>query len=122
MILIIKTIKRDKIELGLFDKNLHLFEFTTENQSDDILPAIKGILKKFKTSLKKIRAILVHKGPGSYTGVRVGMAVANTLAWSLDIPIFSYDDSNRKKILEKTLSTRKKFSQIVLPTYQDKIK
>ena len=130
-ILIINTIDRNSIELGIYQKDeLRCFEFETEKpldwlpkgargkQSEDLLPAIDGILKKEKLSLQDINSVLVNQGPGSYTGVRVGVTVANTLGWSLNIPVYGYREGELEKILEK-LSTSKisKFSKIVLPYY-----
>ena len=34
-----------------------------------------------------IEKIVVAKGPGSYTGVRIGVTIAKTLAWTLNIPL-----------------------------------
>ena len=45
-----------------------------------------------------LRGIIVCVGPGSYTGVRVGVTVANSMALSLNIPIVGYkreEDFNR---------------------------
>jgi len=119
MILIINTINRNNIEIGIYDKHeLRFFEFETEKQSEDLLNAIDGVLKKEKTSLQDIGSILVNQGPGSYTGVRVGVTVANTLGWSLNVPVFGYKDGELEKTLAK-LSTSKisKFSKITLPYY-----
>lgn len=121
MILVIQTIKRDQIELGLFDgKNLRSFKFETPDQSNDILSAIDGILSKNKINLKNLKAILVHQGPGSYTGVRVGVTIANTLAWTLNIPVLGYREDNFNKILIK-LKKQKHFQKLALPRYYAKL-
>ena len=39
------------------------------------------------SDIRNISAIVVHSGPGSFTGLRIGITVANTLADSLGIPI-----------------------------------
>lgn len=61
----------------------------------------KGLLGWIETSLhnhhvvlKDITAIGVFKGPGSFTGLRIGMAVMNTLADSLAIPIVTTTGEN----------------------------
>ncbi|OGD56959.1 tRNA (adenosine(37)-N6)-threonylcarbamoyltransferase complex dimerization subunit type 1 TsaB [Candidatus Berkelbacteria bacterium RBG_13_40_8] len=119
MTLIIDTNNRSKIELGLYGEGvLSCFVFNTEKQSEDLVVAIEGVLRKEKLSLQDIDSILVNQGPGSFTGVRVGVTVANTLGWSLDKPVFGFKDGEQDLALKK-LSTSKisKFSKIVLPYY-----
>jgi len=127
MILNIETTKREQIILGLFDDNvLKCFEFETEGQpaltrvrrgmSEDLLAAIDGILKKNNFELKDLEAILVNCGPGSFTGVRVGVTVANTLGWSLSIPVVGYRDGELEKYLSRNI-TKGEFSKPVLPFY-----
>lgn len=59
-----------------------------------ILPMIEKILKKHSLRLEDLKEIEVNTGPGSFTGLRVGLTVANTLAFSLGIPV------NGKKVGE----------------------
>ena len=63
-------------------------------KAQNVLPLIEKILKKHKLKTSDLTAIEINIGPGSFTGLRVGIAVANTLAWSLKIPV------NGKKIGE----------------------
>jgi tRNA threonylcarbamoyladenosine biosynthesis protein TsaB len=56
-------------------------------REQELLVLIDQILKDNKASLKQITAIKVNPGPGSFTGTRVGVAVANALAWSLGIKV-----------------------------------
>ncbi len=58
------------------------------NNRKDVLKQIDIILQINKISLTKIKAIIVYCGPGSLTSVRVGICIANTLAWTLNIPVF----------------------------------
>lgn len=55
--------------------------------SEELLPNIQKILDKHNLNLKDIKNIIVISGPGSYTGLRVGIAVANGLSFALKIPI-----------------------------------
>ncbi len=52
-----------------------------------VLPMIHELLIKHKLDLKDLHAISVNPGPGSFTGLRVGVAIANTLGIWLKIPI-----------------------------------
>lgn len=119
MILIINTTDRNKIDLGLYDNSqIEMFNFDTVSQSDDLLVAIDGILKNKKITLNNIKTILVNQGPGSYTGVRLGITLANTLAWSLNIPVVGFRDGDINKTIEKVVNLKKnKFSTISLPYY-----
>lgn len=55
--------------------------------SQVLLPAILEILKKNNKSIKDITEVKVNLGPGSFTGTRVGVAVANALGFALNIPV-----------------------------------
>ncbi len=50
---------------------------------------IKDILAENKLELSDLDAIAVSKGPGSYTGLRIGVSAAKGLCFSLDIPLIS---------------------------------
>jgi tRNA threonylcarbamoyladenosine biosynthesis protein TsaB len=56
-------------------------------KSQMILPLIEDIMREHHLHLTDITAIEVAMGPGSYTGLRVGTAVANALGLLLDIPV-----------------------------------
>ncbi len=58
-----------------------------KNHSVRLMPAIEQLLKECDTKPSDLEKIVVAEGPGSYTGVRIGVTVAKTLAWSLQIPI-----------------------------------
>ena len=119
MILVIDTTERKKIFLGFFNKGLlNCFEFEAERQTEDLLTAIDGILKNQKICLKDIKAILVNQGPGSYTGTRAGATVANTLSWSLNIPVIGYQEGKLDYTLKKLSKTiNKSFLHPVIPYY-----
>jgi len=119
MILVIDTTERTKITLGLFNKGiLNCFEFTTEKQSEDLLVAIDGVLKKQKIDLKSLTGILANLGHGSFTGIRVGVTVANTLAWILDIPVFGFKKENLDQDLANISQNKlKNFSKPLIPYY-----
>ena len=53
------------------------------------MPAIEELMKKANIKPSELDAIAVAKGPGSYTGVRIGVTIGKTLAWTLNIPIYS---------------------------------
>lgn len=58
-----------------------------KNHSVRVMPAIEKLLQDCEMKPADIEKIVVAKGPGSYTGVRIGVTIAKTLAWTLNIPL-----------------------------------
>lgn len=120
---------------------------TSHTQSQELLPKIDKLLKSNKIKLSDLKTIGVFQGPGSYTGLRVGISIANTLAWSLNIPVigikipkFKSQITNKFQIpkfksqnqlaaldiakeVQKLFSNKKysKFTRIVEPFYHNTI-
>lgn len=79
----------------------------------------RGLLKflEEKTGdLHDISGIGVMKGPGSFTGLRIGLTVANTLADSLNIPIVGAMGEGWQKVALKKLRAGES-DKIVMPEY-----
>ncbi len=89
--MLVLTIRTDKPEAGL-----RLFQDDTEVASrvwqahrelaETIHLKLQELLDEADMSLNDIQGIVCYKGPGSFTGLRIGMSVANALACSLQIP------------------------------------
>lgn len=63
---------------------------TNTSQKDHasfLQPAIHTLLQELRLTLKQVEAIAVTTGPGSYTGLRVGLASAKGLSFALNIPL-----------------------------------
>ncbi len=58
-----------------------------KNHSVRVMPAIETLMNDCDIKPKDLEKVVVAKGPGSYTGVRIGVTIAKTLAWTLQIPI-----------------------------------
>lgn len=58
-----------------------------EITSQCALPLVRDILGKYKLTFGDIAGLEIHPGPGSYTGVRVGVAIAKAIAWLTDVKI-----------------------------------
>jgi tRNA threonylcarbamoyladenosine biosynthesis protein TsaB len=52
-----------------------------------VLPLIEKLLSKNNLTTKDINEIIVNPGPGSFTGIRVGLSVANALGFTLGIKV-----------------------------------
>lgn len=59
-----------------------------ESHSERILPAAEWLLKALGFLPRELAAIAVSQGPGSFTGLRAGIAAAKGLAFSLSVPLF----------------------------------
>lgn len=78
------------IRLGVLSdsKLIEYTEFTNDNKlSEKLLPAIKEMLDKNKYRVNDLNRIYISVGPGSFTGIRIGVTVAKVIAWSLNIDI-----------------------------------
>ena len=64
-----------------------IVESTKNDHSKRLMPAIESLFKQVNRSPKELDLIAVAEGPGSYTGVRIGVTVAKTLAWTLSKPL-----------------------------------
>lgn len=89
MILWINTSDRKKIEVSLRKGDKLVNSKFAENDfgSQVLLNLIVDILKENKLEFKDLTGIETEKGPGSYTGLKVGASVANALGFSLNIPV-----------------------------------
>ena len=64
------------------------FEIAPKAHADVILPMITALLNEAAIDLRAIKAIAVGQGPGSFTGLRIAMSVAQGLAYGLQLPVY----------------------------------
>ena len=62
-------------------------EQTKNNQSEILMSRIEMMMNECSVKPTDLERIAVATGPGSYTGIRVGVAAAKSLAYALDIPV-----------------------------------
>ena len=73
--------------------------------SEEALPEIVNMFNQNNLTAKEIDKIIVVNGPGSFTGIRIGITIAKVYAWSLNIPITTITSleammiSNNEKII-----------------------
>ena len=88
MILFIDT-HDELITIALKNKE-NLFIKTQESEyshSIYTMPMIESIFKENNLEIKDLEKIIVINGPGSFTGIRIGLSIAKTLAYALNIKI-----------------------------------
>jgi len=88
-ILIIDTADNKKISVGLKidGKEFMKSKAVDANRTQGTLPLIVEILSEKKIKLSDLGAVKVDTGPGSFTGIRVGVSIANALGFVLKIPV-----------------------------------
>ena len=92
MKLFIDTSDSEKIVVGFDDKK---FETNArQEKAQRLLPFIDELMQKHNKKFKDITEIKVNTGPGSFTGLRVGVSVANALGWALGVPVNGKDLRN----------------------------
>jgi tRNA threonylcarbamoyladenosine biosynthesis protein TsaB len=94
---IILTLRSDKpeAEIGLYDATQQLAYETWQAHRElsvTIHKKIDELLKGQGKTLQDVEGIVCFKGPGSFTGLRIGLTVANTLAYALQVPIVARED------------------------------
>lgn len=82
------------VTVKINDKEYSKKEKVGLQKAQVVLPMIDILLKKHKLKMSDIGSIKVNTGPGSFTGIRVGVSIANALGFALKIPI------NEKKVGE----------------------
>ena len=88
MILFIDT-HDELITIALKNKE-NLFIKTQESEyshSIYTMPMIESIFKEKNLEIKDLEKVIVINGPGSFTGIRIGLSIAKTLAYALNLSI-----------------------------------
>ncbi|HSO57437.1 MAG TPA: tRNA (adenosine(37)-N6)-threonylcarbamoyltransferase complex dimerization subunit type 1 TsaB [Paenisporosarcina sp.] len=78
------------LSVAVVKDNQLLVEWTSSlkvTHSVGAMPAVEEALKQASIKPSDIDVIAVAEGPGSYTGVRIGVTIAKTLAWTLKVPV-----------------------------------
>ena len=89
MLLAIDTATR-VLSLALYDGERVLAEETwrsANNHTVELSPGLVRMLERQRVSPSELKGIAVALGPGSFTGLRIGLGVAKGLALTLDIPL-----------------------------------
>src|SRR5687767_9271345 len=60
-----------------------------QNHTQQLLPVIKAVLQENGVTIQELTSVAVARGPGSFNGLRAGLATAKAFAYSLDIPLLA---------------------------------
>lgn len=79
------------LSVALMQDEKVLIEQTTnikQNHSVQLMPEIQKLFEQSQVDKQEITDIVVAEGPGSYTGLRIGVTVAKTLAYALQTRLY----------------------------------
>lgn len=93
------------------------YEWSAGRQlAKDLLGYLRQKLSEHDNGIKDVKAIGVLTGPGSFTGLRIGLTVVNTLANSLEVPIVGVTGENWAKQAIDRINNGEN-DEIVMPHY-----
>ena len=90
MLLLALDTATEKGSLALVAEDRVLMEYSLDSHNaylTCLMPGVAAILRKSGKEAADLTAVAVSTGPGNFTGLRIGLATAKTLAWSLNCPL-----------------------------------
>ena len=99
--------------ISIFNFKKEIYHKTIPNNNDlsvNLLPEIKTAFDSIEVPVSYLEKIYVVTGPGSFTGIRIGLACAKTLAWSLNIGIVEISEL---EFLATTTTDKKYIARIM---------
>lgn len=119
MILSIKTDSPDA-ELALFDVSgtelVHEVWHADRALAKNLHAHIEEMLKTQNKGWEDLRGVVVFRGPGSFTGLRIGITVANTIGYGLNVPVIGEIGEDWQVNALKRLANQEN-DNIILPYY-----
>ena len=88
------------LSVGLANDNLLLESISYEawqQQSEYMIPELNKLLEKYDVKREEIDSVIVAKGPGSYTGVRIAITIAKTIAVALGSKLYAVSSLRAQK-------------------------
>jgi tRNA threonylcarbamoyladenosine biosynthesis protein TsaB len=104
--------------LGLIEDEDILVEYTInglkKKHSSILVPAIKNLLKTMDLKMEEINGIAISIGPGSFTGLRIGLCVAKGLCYARSLPLLGITT------LDATAFPLKEIPYLICPVLESK--
>ena len=120
--LIINCIGKDD-KLGLrINKEFFIYDFDKKkNKNDHLVKEILNFLRNHNVEVDENFSVIVNQGPGSFSGIRISMAVAKGLEISKKVKLFGYNDTNLKHFnqenIEKLIDQNLVEKNLIQPIY-----
>ncbi|MDT3958459.1 tRNA (adenosine(37)-N6)-threonylcarbamoyltransferase complex dimerization subunit type 1 TsaB [Staphylococcus kloosii] len=102
------------LSVAVMDNNTILAEINNDkkvNHSVQLMPAIISALEQANLTKQDIESIVVAEGPGSYTGLRIGVTVAKTLAYALNVSLYGVSS------LAAVAATVQRQDRLIVPVF-----
>ena len=100
MVTVLLDSSNTNLSVGLAKNNLILGYVSYEawqRQSEFMIPELANLLNKFEVKKEEITDVIVAKGPGSYTGVRIAITIAKTIATALNVKLYAVSSLRAQK-------------------------
>ena len=92
-----------------------------KNLRENLDEEISSFTKEYKANIDKNFSVIVNQGPGSFSGIRVSIAVAKGLEISKKVKIFGYNSADLpvfdKKNVEKLIKSKLLEKKLIKPIY-----
>ncbi len=119
--LIINCIGKDD-KLGLrINKDFFIENFTNKKNNDQLTTQILKFLNSHDVRLDKNFSVIVNQGPGSFSGIRIALAIAKGLEISKGVQIYGFKNDDLKQFnqenIEKLLNKKLTEKKLIKPVY-----
>ncbi len=119
--LVINCIGKDD-KLGLrINKDFFIRNLKNENKNEGLVTELLDFLSSHKVKIDKSFTVIVNQGPGSYSAIRISVAVAKGLEIAKKVKLFAYKDSDLKAFnqenIENLLSKNLIEKKLIKPIY-----
>jgi tRNA threonylcarbamoyladenosine biosynthesis protein TsaB len=104
--------------IALVDGDRHIDEEWEAGRqlADQLIGHLREFLAAHDASWSDISSLIIFKGPGSFTGLRIGLTVMNTMAETLDVPIVGVTGENWVNEGRRRLESGEN-DRLVMPLY-----